>query len=648
MTALAGIYNFDEAPVHEQRLNVVANKLASRAPDGCTNVTVGSIGMVYGAFYTNAHSRLEKQPLVSPQGQILCWDGRLDNREELILKLHEYLAGDLTDAGIVMSAYLNWGIEFLPRILGDFALSLWDARSRSLILARDVIGARDLFFTANNRRVIWSTDLDVVVDASGTRVEVDDRYIAGYLTRGADPDRTPFKNIEAVPPAHSVVITRGSIQKRQYWGLDPDRRITYQSDKEYEEQFRSLFSDAVRCHLRADGPVWADLSGGLDSSSIVCMADELFRAGQTQAPSLETVSCIRDQSPSSNELKFIHCVEERIGKEGHHIPESEFPVLDPSCSEPSVIPNALDIFASYHREVDRLMAHNGARVRLCGNGGDEICNSVPKPSAELSDLLSEGNLRELHGRLRTWAHDRKKPYLNLLWHDTLMPMLPRGIQLSLGHRLVRQLPHWLSRDFVRRTHLRELVLGPRDTFGFALPSNRAQSVSFLCATRELAAGYIRCLQNVEIRLPFLYRPLVEFMQAIPQAQRARVGETRSLQRRALRNLLPTEILNRTGKGIPAEAIMRALAREYRRVRPLLMDSYVARYGYVDQKVLSDAIERIPYGDKRCAEITRLIPLENWLRSLERRRSSVQMEAAGLGSPDARPPAADESALRAFT
>jgi hypothetical protein len=378
------------------------------------------------------------------------------------------------------------------------------------------------------------------------------------------------------------------------------------------------------------------------------MADQLIRNAKAQAPSLETVSCIRDQSPSSNELKFIQCVEERIGKEGHHLPESEFQVLDPLCSEPSVIPNALDIFASYHREVDRLMTHNGARVRLCGNGGDEICNSVPKPSAELTDLLMQGQLRQLHQSLQTWAHDRKKPYVNLLWHDTLMPVLPRKVQVLLGHRLVRQLPQWLNPEFVRRTDLRGLMLGPRDAFGFDLPSSRGQSVSFLCATRELATGYIRTLQNVEIRLPFLYRPLVEFMQAIPREQRALVGETRSLQRRALRNLLPPEILNRTGKGIPAEAIMRALVREYPRIRALLLDSYVARYGYVDQRALTAAVERIPYGDKRCAEITRLIPLEYWLRSLECRHSRVQIEAAVWGSPEARPAAADEHALRAFT
>ena len=134
------------------------------------------------------------------------------------------------------------------------------------------------------------------------------------------------------------------------------------------------------------------------------------------------------------------------------------------------------------------------------------------------------------------------------------------------------------------------------------------------------------------------------MQAIPRNQRARQGETRSLQRRALRDLLPPEILNRRGKGIPAEAIMRALSREYPRVRSLLCESYVARYGYVDQSSLSAAVERIRYGDKRCAEILRIIPLEFWLRSLERRVPTAKMDAAVLGSPEARRTAADEDAL----
>ena len=141
-------------------------------------------------------------------------------------------------------------------------------------------------------------------------------------------------------------------------------------------------------------------------------------------------------------------------------------------------------------------------------------------------------------------------------------------------------------------------------------------MSFLTAVRSISAGYARALlQDAELRFPILHRPLVEFMQAIPRDQRIRPGEKRSLQRRALKDLLPPEVLNRKGKGNPSEAVFRSLTREYARLHSLLSDSYVARYGYVNQTALMRALERSRYGDKRISEIFRIISLEFWLRSL---------------------------------
>jgi asparagine synthase (glutamine-hydrolysing) len=635
VSAIGGIYNLDGAPLDERLLLAFAQRLAERGPDGGGHFKSGPLAMVYRAFHTNRESRLESQPLVSCGGHVLCWNGRLDNREELISLLRDRLCSDDTDVAIVMAAYLKWGFDFLSRVIGDFALSLWDPISRILILGRDVIGSHDLYYHRNERRIIWSTDLGLVVDLSEIELQVNDDYIAGYLSRPAKPWQTPFKNIDAVPPAHAVVLKNDAVQISRFWGLDPNHQIRYKTDAEYEEHFRHVFREAVKCCLRSDRPVWSDLSGGLDSSSIVCMAEQLIKNGEAEAPLLETVSCIRDESPSSNELKFIRCVEERIGREGHHLLESAFPILSPSASEPSIIPNPLDIFVSLHREINRLMGQSGARVRLCGNGGDQILNSASDPSPELTDLLVQGHLLQLHHSLCTWSRDRKRPYFNLLWQDAVLPVLPRKLRVALKHGPLKRLPDWHDPQFVRRTNLRDLMLGPRDAFGFRLPSSRDQAISFLGTVNGLSVGYLRVLQNVEIRLPFLHRPLVEFMQAIPRAQRMRPGETRSLQRRALRDLLPQKILERKGKGNPAEAVSRALAREYRRAHSLLSDSYVARYGYVNQQALMAAFERSRYVDKYAGEILRILPLEFWLRSLEHRRLRAKMNTAAIGSPEAR-------------
>src|SRR5258708_4186825 len=130
MSALGGIYNFNGAPVDEKVLLALGNRLSLRGPDGGREVLFNSIGMAYRAFHTNRASRLETQPLASSGRYLLAWDGRLDNREELISQLRDDIRNDHTDVAIVMGAYLRWGADFLPRLIGDFALSLCDPQTR--------------------------------------------------------------------------------------------------------------------------------------------------------------------------------------------------------------------------------------------------------------------------------------------------------------------------------------------------------------------------------------------------------------------------------------------------------------------------------------------------------------------------------------
>src|ERR1043165_9609023 len=230
MSAIGGIYSFANALVDDA---VLAELGKGFAPDGGGRFTSGSVSMVYRAFHTTRESHHETQPLVSPRGQILCWDGRLDNRDELIAILRDELRGDFTDAAIVMSAYLKWGLDFPPKLVADFTLSLWDPSLRSLILARDVIGSRDLYYHVDHRGAIWSTDLKQLLRVARIKPEIDENYIAGYFTRLPQSSESPFKHISLVPPAHAVIIKNGDVRVRRFWGLNPDHELRYRSDAEY-------------------------------------------------------------------------------------------------------------------------------------------------------------------------------------------------------------------------------------------------------------------------------------------------------------------------------------------------------------------------------------------------------------------------------
>jgi len=440
-------------------------------------------------------------------------------------------------------------------------------------------------------------------------------------------------------------VQNGRLRAQRFWGLDPNCEIRYQTDGEYEEHFRHLFREAVRCRLRVDGPVWGSLSGGLDSSAIICMADELIMAGEAEASRLETVSYVYDEATTSDERKFIQSVEEKRGRSGCYLRDEECPPLASFPDETQLsFPDFLDCFVDRHNRLCEAMRGDGARALLTGHGGDEMLCSNPSPAPALGDLLVQRRLLHLHRSLKVWSKTSKKPYLALLWRDGVMPLLPTNLQVLLKPPV--KLPSWFDERFVARMNLRERHLGIPDVFGFDLPSRRDQAVGFLSVMRTVAKASYRARGGIEVSHPYLHRPLVEFLQATPFEQRVRPGETRSLMRRALRELLPEKILKRQSKKGPDEALFRALAREWPRLQPIFERAQGCARGCTNTKALQVALERARHGCERNSfAIIQTISLEFWLRSLER-RGSMAKNAAVLKELTARPTAALPAAARA--
>ena len=626
MSAIGGIFNFDDAPVNGDFLMALSQGLASRGPDGGREVKSGSVGMVYRPFHTDRESRLESQPFVSSLGHILCWDGRLDNREELIPILRHGLDGDYTDVAIVMASYLKWGVDFPFRLVGDFALSLWDPKSRTLLLARDPVGVRLLYYHSNEHRIIWSTELESLLDLAQVNLEINEEYIAEYVVAHfPEPGQTPYKNIYGVPPAHTVIANNRMVQLRRFWGLNPDREIRYKTDTEYEEHFRHLFREAVRCRLRSDRPVWAELSGGLDSSTIVCMADDIIKNGEAKAPYLETVSRVYDEASESDERKYIQLVEEKIGKRGLHLREDDHRILSPLAREYcSVIPNPIAVVAEYYKALSNALHAKGALVLLSGAGGDALLSSLKNPSPELTELLVRGKLLQLHRRLQIWCEASKRSYAQVLWRNAIRPALPDKLKAIPSNHFLVQLSEFYCHEFVKRMNFRER-LSERDLFGFRYPIGRQQSKDYSYLVRLQSAGYLQELIDVDVAYPYTHRPLIEFMHAIPFDQRIRPWETRSIARRALRDLLPPEIANRKGKGNNTVAFLQALAREWQRLDELFTDARVCAYGYVNHKALKELLGQAKHGkDPKSIFLISILWVEYWLQALERRKAATRI------------------------
>lgn len=629
MSGIAGIYTFETKPIDPWQLTVLSQALAERGPDGGNELSTARVAMVYRAFHTTAESRRERQPLVSVWGHTLCWDGRLDNRDDLLALFAAECDG--TDAGLVLAAYQKWGADFLPKIIGDFALSLWDPATQTLLLARDPFGVRPLYYVRNSDQLVWSSTLTSLLALPGIEAEVNDEYVAGCLALYPELSSTPYRGINAVEPGQAITVKDDRLQARRYWRPDERDEVRYARDEEYAEQFRHLFRAAVACRLRSDRPVWSELSGGLDSSSVIFMADRIQADEGSSAPPIKTLSFVHHPSVTFFDHRFIEAVEKARGCEGIHL-DGGGNWISLASPEESLIPAPITTIcvSDLHRHFRQRMKDEGARVLLSGLGGDQVTWSNLEPGPELGDLLFDFSPVQLHHRLQVWSEATRLPYIQLLWQEVLLPLLPVRLKARFQNQI--QLSEWLDSDFVKRTKIEERLLLPADPFAFKLPSKRIQSSRIGYIIMNIARGEHVEHCAYEKTYPFLHRPLVEFVMSVPITQKLRPDETRSLMRRALKDLLPEKILNRRNKGTTGETLCRGLAREWSNIRPLLDDSRLGQRGYVNVSALIQALDRARHGiEFNISSLMQALALEVWLRSLEHnvvsRRSASNAPAA---------------------
>src|SRR5256886_1508748 len=337
MSVQFGRWNFDGQSSEPEYVEKVSAILAPYGPDGNGKYSKAGVTILYHAFHTTRESRREVQPHVVPSGAALTWDGVLDNRKELIGELSGSLPADSTDVAIVAAAYEKWGGKFLTKLIGDWALSIWNPADRSVLLARDPIGTRHLYYTFENDYVAWCTILDPLVQLAGKTFEICREYIAGWFVPPVfpAPHLTPYVGVHDVPPSSFVQLRQGKRNTvAKYWDFDPGKKIRYRTDTEYEEHFRAVFAQAVQRKLRSDRPVLAELSGGMDSSSIVCMADTVIARCQAECPRLDTISNYDDSEPNWNERPYFTKVEGKRGRTGWHVnvgPKDEDQTAEPEA-----------------------------------------------------------------------------------------------------------------------------------------------------------------------------------------------------------------------------------------------------------------------------------------------------------------------------
>ncbi len=452
MSVQFGKWNFEGQPPAPDYVEKVSAALAPYGPDSNESYSKGGIRILYRAFHTTKESRREMQPHISCSGAVITWDGRLDNRAELIDKLRDFLTVNSTDVAIVAASYEKWGANCLGKLIGDWALSVWNSRERSVLLAKDPIGTRHLYYSFDNNQVSWSTILDPLVRLSGKTFALNEEYIAGWFSMFPAVDLTPCVGIHSVPPSSSVLLRPGKHSVSKYWDFDPRNKIRYRTDAEYEEHFRTVFATAVQRNLRSDRPVLAELSGGRDSSSIVCMADTIVACGTADAPRLDTISYFDDSEPNWNERPYFTKVEEKRGRTGWHVdvgardPKEKLMPQPPSESPHDHFVPTPGYDGRTSPQIRMCMASRGNRVVLSGIGGDEVMGGVPTPAPELQNLLARAQFGSLAHQLKVWALEKRKPWVHLFWEAARGFFPPALVGVP---EYMRPAP-WLHPYFVKR------------------------------------------------------------------------------------------------------------------------------------------------------------------------------------------------------
>jgi asparagine synthase (glutamine-hydrolysing) len=615
MSVQFGRWNFDGKPVDRDYLEKAQASIAPYGPDDAGSYSKNNISILYRAFHTTKESRHENQPHITLSGAVITWDGRLDNRTDLIQQLKDVLTIRSTDVEIVAAAYDFWGSDCFAMLTGDWALSLWDPHTRSLILAKDPIGTRHLYYSFDNNQVTWSTILDPLVLFAEKTFALCEEYIAGWFSFFPAPHLTPYVGVHSVPPSSSVLIRTGKHTVRKYWDFENDNRIRYRSDAEYEEHFCLVFAEAVRRRLRSDSPILAELSGGMDSSSIVCMADTIIARGAVETPRMDTLSYYDDSEPNWNERPYFTKVEEKRGRTGTHINvgNRESPLVqlesDRFAANPGSSGGRLSEASS---QLAACMTAQGNRVVLSGIGGDEVTGGVPTPIPELQNLLASGQFKMLAHQLKLWALNKRKPWFHLLF-EAARGFFPAAL---VGIPKYKRPAPWLTPSFVKRNRpalqgyeTRLKLLGPLPTFQENMSTLKALQ-------RQLACDALSSDLPQEKRYPYLDRGLLEFMYAIPREQLLRPGQRRSLMRRALVGIVPDELLNRKRKAYVVRSSMTAISAEYKDLVELSQNMHSSSLGIVDAAGFHEALQKIRRSeDVPILSLTRTIGIEIWLQKL---------------------------------
>lgn len=618
MCGIAGILNLHgRGSVRQERLKAMANAIIHRGPDAEGFFVDGPIGL--------AHRRLSiidvsegHQPMFNEDDSlVVVFNGEIYNHERLREQLeadgHRYRTRSDTES--ILHAYEQFGENFESQLTGMFAFAIWDRRRKRLVLTRDRLGIKPLYYMVMGNELIFASEIKAILALNNVPRCVDQDALDAYLNlRYVPGEKTLFRNIFKLLPGHTLTIEQGALRNRQYWDLS--FQAEPRPESELKSELETLLFEVCRDHLMSEVPYGVFLSGGIDSSTIVAVLRHILK------DPVRTFTVGYEHAADVNEFDYAGLVSRSAGTEHHElrlsaqdfaewIPQLVWH-LDEPVGDAACIP--LYFLARY--------AKPRATVLESGEGADEIFGGysiylkmrtmarlralMPDPMTGLLSRLGEHLGRG--GKLSRYCRLLGKP----------IPQAYRGVS---GHfldgmreRLLR--PEWgvLPED---RGYLSQTLASCFARVQDSDPLNQMlyiDSKTWLPDDLLIKADKMTMAASVELRVPFLDHRLVEFAARLPTACKIKGRTTKYLLKQVVEPYLPCEVVHRPKKGFPVPVAMWFRGGLYEVAQDVLLGPNSRIVNYLRRAELATLLQRHKSGDGDfSSELWGLLVLEYWFQ-----------------------------------
>ena len=497
------------------------------------------------------------QPMLSENGRFaLVFNGEIYNFKELrreLMDLNVAFHSD-SDSEVLLNAWMQWGSECLPRLIGMFSFAIYDALNQKIILARDAFGIKPLFYFLNDNKLAFASEINALKTLlPNIKLSPNDQSAYDYLVWGSyDSNENSFyKEINQVPPAHFLEVSLKesfSVTLTNWWfpSIKVNPSISFE---EATSTLRNLFLESVRLHLRSDVPLGAALSGGIDSSAIVCA----MRYLEPELP-IHTFSFIAENESISEE-KWVDRVNEFVDAIPHKIKivssdlQKDIDNILRAQGEPF---GSTSIYAQFR--IYEEAKKNGIIVMLDGQGADELLAGYSGyPAERLKSLKEEGRYGQIISFLFHWSKWPERGLKNAViqFIGLVTPVFLKNMAHQWNGK--NPCPSWLNEPFLKNSGVRrvnpEKVPRKKENIGRRVPETlrhvmlKGNLISLLRHADRNSMHW-----SVESRVPFLTIPMAEFLLSLPESFLIdQKGRTKSVFREAMRGIVPDEILDRKDK-----------------------------------------------------------------------------------------------------